>query len=207
MTDRKLPLGRHTSYPDKYAPTLLCPISRADSRAPLGLSGDLPFGGVDIWNAWELTWLGAGGLPAVATAEIDVPADSPNIVESKSLKLYLNSFAMSSFSSPAEVAEIIAGDLSVCAGRDTRVVLSPLASTEARCVSRLAGTCLDTMQVACSDWEVDASLLQADHETIVAEDLHTHLLRSLCPVTSQPDIPLRIAGFAQARPPGLRRLR
>lgn len=188
MKDRKLTLGQHTSYPDKYAPTLLCPIARADSRKPLGLSGDLPFGGVDLWNAWELTWLGAGGLPAVATAEIYVPADSPNIVESKSLKLYLNSFAMSSFSSPAEVAETIAADLSVCAGRDTSVVVLPLASTEAQCVSRLAGTCLDTMQVACTDWEVDASLLQSDRKTIVSEDLHTHLLRSLCPVTSQPDI-------------------
>lgn len=188
VNDRKLPLGRHTSYPDKYAPTLLCPIARADSRGPLGLSGDLPFAGVDIWNAWELTWLGAGGLPAVATAEIRVPADSPGIVESKSLKLYLNSFAMSSFSSPAEVAETIARDLSVCVGRDTRVVVLPLVGTEARCVSRLAGTSLDALPVACNDWEVNASLLQADRETIVAEDLHTHLLRSLCPVTSQPDI-------------------
>jgi len=188
VKDHKLPLGRDTSYPDKYAPTLLCPISRADSRVPLGLSGDLPFGGVDIWNAWDLTWLDAGGLPAAATAEIYVPADSPNIVESKSMKLYLSSFAMSSFSSPAEVAETIARDLSVCAGRNIKVVVLPLASTEARCVSRLAGTCLDTMQVACSNWEVDASLLQADRETTVSEDLHTHLLRGLCPVTSQPDI-------------------
>lgn len=188
VKDRKLLLGQPTSYPDKYAPTLLCPISRADSRRPLGLSGELPFVGVDIWNAWELTWLGEGGRPAVATAEISVPADSPNIVESKSLKLYLNSFAMSRFSSPAEVAETIAGDLSVCAGRDTRVVVLPLVSTEARYVSRLAGVCLDTMQVACTDWDVNASLLKSDRKTIVAEDLHTHLLRSLCPVTSQPDI-------------------
>jgi len=188
VKDRKLPLGRHTGYPDKYAPEVLCAISRADSREPLGLCGDLPFAGVDIWNAWELTWLGAGGLPTVATAEIFVPADSPSIIESKSLKLYLNSFAMSSFSSAIEVAQTIARDLSVCAGRDTRVVVLPLISTEARCVSRLAGTCLDTMQVACTDWEVAANLLQADRETIVTEDLHTHLLRSLCPVTSQPDI-------------------
>jgi len=188
VKDGKLPLGQHTSYPDTYAPTLLCPIARGDGRGPLGLSADLPFSGVDIWNAWELTWLGEDGLPAVATAEISVPADSPNIVESKSLKLYLNSFAMSRFSSPAEVAETIAGDLSDCAGQDTRVILLPLMSSEARCVSRLAGACLDSMPVACTDWEVDASLLKSDRKTIVAEDLHTHLLRSLCPVTSQPDI-------------------
>lgn len=188
LKNRTLPLGQPTDYSDKYAPQLLCPIPRADSRARLGLSDDLPFYGRDIWNAWELSWLGATGRPSVATAEIIVPADSPNIIESKSLKLYLNSFAMSTFSSSAEVAETVARDLSACTGKETTVLVMPIQDTEARRVSRLAGSCLDSLPVTCSEWDVDANLLRADKHTIVVEDLHTHLLRSLCPVTSQPDI-------------------
>ncbi|MGI9247753.1 MAG: NADPH-dependent 7-cyano-7-deazaguanine reductase QueF [Woeseiaceae bacterium] len=188
MKDHKLPLGQDSRYPHKYAPEVLFPISRTDSRASLGLSGDLPFRGVDIWNAWELTWLGTGSLPAVATAEILIPADSPNIIESKSLKLYLNSFSMSQFSSSARVAETIAKDVSACTGSHVAVNILPVTSTEARQVSRLAGTCLDSLAVTCSNWDVDATLLLADSHTIVEEDLHTHLLRSLCPVTSQPDV-------------------
>lgn len=188
MKDKKLPLGRPTSYPDSYSPEQLYAIPRKDSRLPLGLSAALPFSGADTWNAWELTWLGGSGQPAVATAEIEVPADSPNIIESKSLKLYLNSFAMSHFSSAAEVAETIASDLGACAGRDVRVVVSPVVTTEGRHVSRMAGFCLDTLDVPCETWRVDAKLLHADPETTVSEDLYTHLLRSLCPVTAQPDI-------------------
>ena len=101
MKHGKIPLGRDTAYPDNYTPELLFPIPRSKAREPLGLSGELPFTGVDFWNAWELTWLSGAGQPEIATAEIVVPADSPNIVESKSLKLYLNSFAMSRFSSRA----------------------------------------------------------------------------------------------------------
>lgn len=188
MKDRKLPLGEDTGYPHNYAPDLLFPIARAESREALGLLGELPFRGVDIWNAWELTWLGEGDLPAIATAEIVVPADSPHIVESKSLKLYLNSFAMSRFATPADAEATIASDLSACVGCDVRVIVSPLASTESRPVSRLAGTCLDAMDVSCKEWHVKPDLLRADSHTIVTEDLHSHLLRSLCPVTSQPDI-------------------
>ncbi|MDH5456021.1 MAG: NADPH-dependent 7-cyano-7-deazaguanine reductase QueF, partial [Gammaproteobacteria bacterium] len=103
-----LPLGRKTDYPQKYAPHVLHPIARADSRAGLGLGEPLPFSGLDTWNAWELTWLDPKGLPRVATAEIRVPADSTNIVESKSLKLYLGSFAMSTFDDETAVADCIA---------------------------------------------------------------------------------------------------
>lgn len=187
MKQGKIPLGQDSDYPDNYAPGLLCAISRAAAREPMGLSTKLPFTGADIWNAWELTWLTGTGRPAIATAEIVVPAGSPNIVESKSLKLYLNSFAMSRFSSEAEVAEILRRDLGACVGSTLIVRVLPIVATEAHCVSRLAGTCLDSMAVDCDTWEVDAGLLRADSGSIVTEDLHTHLLRSLCPVTSQPD--------------------
>ena len=187
MKDDKLPLGRDTGYPDKYAPEELCAISRAENRDALGLSAELPFSGADVWNAWELSWLGEGNLPAVATAEIVVPADSPRMVESKSLKLYLNSFSMSRFWSPAEIAETISTDVGNCTGSRVDVTITPIADSEARKASRLAGDCLDSLSVRCAQWDVDAELLLADEKTIVTEDLHTHLLRSLCPVTSQPD--------------------
>ena len=188
MKETNLPLGRETDYPHKYAPELLCPISRRETRIPLGLEDELPFTGVDIWNAWELTWLGPGNVPRVATVEIHVPADSPNIVESKSLKLYLNSFAMSSFASETVVAETIARDLAPCVGAPAKVSVLPVSGTESRQAARLAGTCLDDLEISCTDWEVNADLLQADPLTVVTEDLHSHLLRSLCPVTAQPDI-------------------
>lgn len=188
MKQRKIPLGRDTDYPDNYAPSLLCPIPRADARGPLGISEQPPFFGADIWNAWELSWLGVSGRPAIATAEIVVPADSPNIVESKSLKLYLNSFAMSQFPSDVEVAATLRKDLIACVGSPVTVTVMPIVATEARPTSRLAGTCLDSLDVGCTDWEVNADLLHADSGHVVGEDVHTHLLRSLCPVTGQPDI-------------------
>ncbi len=188
MNEMNLPLGRETDYPQKYAPEVLCPIARSESRVPLELGDELPFSGVDIWNAWELTWLGPGDLPGVATAEIHVPADSPCIVESKSFKLYLNSFAMSSFDSETAVAEAIARDLAPCVGAPVKVSVLPVSGTEARQPARLAGTCLDDLEVTCSDWDVNADLLQADPSDVITEDLHSHLLRSLCPVTAQPDI-------------------
>ena len=187
LSHGKLPLGRDSGYPQKYAPEALCPIARADSRSRLGISAELPFSGVDIWNAWELTWLGAGRKPVAATAEILVPADSPNIIESKSLKLYLNSFAMTNIDSADDIARIIATDLGVCADTPVTVRIDPITHTEGRSVSRLAGRCLDTLDVSCDDWDVNADLLSADSADTVGEDLYTHLLRSLCPVTDQPD--------------------
>ena len=188
MNAKNLPLGRDTDYPQKYAPALLCPISRAESRAPLGLAEPLPFAGCDIWCAWELTWLGPGDLPRVATAEIRVPADSPNIVESKSLKLYLGSFAMSRCASESAVTTTITDDLAACVGAPVTVRLSPVAHADDQRIAQMAGTCLDEATVSCTDWEVNPDLLSADASRVVTESLHTHLLRSLCPVTSQPDI-------------------
>lgn len=187
MTDAKLPLGQPTDYADQYDPELLYPIARSDSRQMLDIDA-LPFQGTDIWNAWELTWLSESGLPMVATAEIRIPAESTNLIESKSLKLYLNSFAMSACPQPDEVRDRIERDLSQCAGGAVTVALQTPQQASASRVSELAGDCLDSLAVNCSVFDVDAELLRADKQSIVEESLHTHLLRSLCPVTAQPDM-------------------
>ena len=187
MTDRTLPLGRETAYPNKYQPDLLFPIARSESRESY-LSGELPFDGADIWNAWELTWLKPAGLPVVATAQITIPADSPNLIESKSLKLYLNSFAMSQFKDAKEVQGRIAEDLASCLGANISVQIQMLDEIPSSAVSRLPGLCLDTLPAAPTSWEPDPTLLKIDSGTSIEEDLHSHLLRSLCPVTGQPDI-------------------
>lgn len=181
------PLGKQTDYPDTYTPGLLFAIPRARSREPLGIGDRLPFHGVDLWNAWELTWLSPGGRPCVATAEIRVPADSPNIVESKSLKLYLNSFAMTSFASIADVSRTISADIGASVGAGVDVELATPAETEGRGTAVLPGTLLDNLDIACDATEVDPALLSSDPSDLVRESLHTHLLRSLCPVTAQPD--------------------
>ncbi len=189
MTDNTAPLGRNTDYPDQYTPELLFAIARSASREACGIS-EPPFRGTDIWNAWELTWLNLRGLPVVATAEIRVPASTPKLIESKSLKRYLNSFAMSRYGAPDAVAERISADLSQCAEGRVRVCIALPGDGEAAAntLSTLPGVCLDTLPVTCSSNGADATLLAADPGTRVAEDVHTHLLRSLCPVTGQPDI-------------------
>jgi 7-cyano-7-deazaguanine reductase len=183
----ELPLGISTTHPEEYSPASLRSIPRKDSRARLGLPDALPFDGVDIWNAWELTWLNSNGQPQVATAELRVPADSPGIVESKSMKLYLGSFAMSRYPNAAEVRELIASDVGDCVGSPITVRLDALTATEGRCSQRMPGVPLDRHETDCNAWDVDADLLTADRESIVTEELFSDLLRSLCPVTGQPD--------------------
>jgi len=191
VTNHKLPLGQETDYPNKYQPDVLFAIPRSEGRQSIIASmpdGKLPFHGIDIWNAWELTWLGPGDMPVVAIAEIAIPADSPNLIESKSLKLYLGSFAMSQFDSPDSVGDAITKDLSACACGPVEVSIARVTDTEANAAFRLPGTCLDSLSVSCNTWDVDPTLLKSDSTTEVHEELYSHLLRSLCPVTAQPDI-------------------
>ena len=195
----KSPLGTTTDYPQHYSPEQLFGIARAENRATLGLATAMPFHGVDIWNAWELTWLASNGLPQVACVEVQVPADSPQIVESKSLKLYLGSFTMTEFASEGAVADALRNDIGACVGTDVEIRLVRPDTFSTANIGILAGDCLDDSSVACDTWQVDAGLLrlerrlenkaakQADDQPIVAETLHSHLLRSLCPVTGQPD--------------------
>ena len=206
MTDES-PLGRQSTYLEQYSPGLLYAIARTGNREALGLGDDLPFHGTDIWNAWELTWLDNDGLPQVGTAEIRVPASSPNIIESKSLKLYLNSFAMTGCASTSDVAEMIEQDLSDAAGVDVAVQVQRPSETDASSVAQLPGDSLDDRQIGCDAYEVDAALLQANADDVVTESLHSHLLRSLCPVTSQPDTGSVLVSYSGPRidPAGLLR--
>jgi len=189
------PLGRASDYPDTYTPELLHPLARAEGRKALGLaaadgrkpgSGRLPFRGADLWTAWELSWLDQRGRPVVAVLSISVPADSPFLVESKSLKLYLNSFSMSRFKSAREVTRRIRTDLEDATGGLVVVTLMPAKLKSTGSIQRLPGRCIDYEAIDCKHYEVDPTLLSHDADD-VAESLHSHVLRSLCPVTGQPD--------------------
>ncbi|MGH8083744.1 MAG: NADPH-dependent 7-cyano-7-deazaguanine reductase QueF [Lysobacter sp.] len=189
-----LPLGRHVDYPREYDPALLFPIARALGRHQIGLADDaLPFIGHDRWHAYELGWLDRLGKPRVATATLTVPADSPNLVESKSLKLYLNSFNASRFDSDAQVRERITADLSRVAGAPVAVAFG-LPGFDAQGAdgqgTDAPGTAesIDDLPVAIDHYGPPrADFLQADADDIVEQTLSSALLKSNCPVTGQPD--------------------
>lgn len=188
MDWQKLPLGRETGYEASYNPRLLCPIPRAISRAQLGIVSDaLPFFGEDEWWGFELSWLNARGLPQVAVARFGFPAQSPAMVESKSFKLYLNSFNQTRFDSREAVAESLQRDLSLACGAEATVVLFDVEDA-ALGVMKPEGLCLDRLDIEVSVYQPDAALLKpAAGGDRVSETLYSHLLRSNCPVTGQPD--------------------
>ena len=182
------PLGKDTVYTGRYDPRLLFPIARADQRAQIGVAELLPFHGVDIWNAYELSWLDLRGKPEVAIAEFRVPASSPHIIESKSLKLYLNSFAGERIADAGTLTATLRHDLSAAAGAVIGVQLGTVAARAQR-FTDLDGHLLDGQQLDVDDYgPPQADFLQADHAgAAIAESLVSHLLRSNCPVTGQPD--------------------
>jgi len=184
----KTPLGEPTDYPAEYSPQVLFAVPRTEARKALDLGAELPFHGEDVWNAWELTWLELSGKPHVATAVITVPADSLNIVESKSLKLYLNSFAMSRYASKEEVAAIVATDLSDLTGSAVAVDITSASESSSDRIVDLPGDCIDDLDVQIEASDIDADTLNTVGKESVDEELHSHLLRSNCPVTHQPDM-------------------
>ncbi|MBD7987381.1 NADPH-dependent 7-cyano-7-deazaguanine reductase QueF [Luteimonas sp. Sa2BVA3] len=187
----ELPLGREVAYPRAYDPSLLFPIPRAQGRAALWLGGGaLPFAGHDRWHAYELSWLDGRGKPVVETATFLVPADSPHLVESKSLKLYLNSLNRSRFDSRDEVRARIGADLSAAAGVPVTVDfgLPPVDAGDGAMPGAPVPVSLDGLDVACDEYDApNPALLSADDGEVVDEVLHSALLKSNCPVTGQPD--------------------
>ncbi|HLV17669.1 MAG TPA: NADPH-dependent 7-cyano-7-deazaguanine reductase QueF [Pseudomonas sp.] len=183
------PLGKSSQYVDQYSPALLFPIPRAPQWQALGLdAGRLPFQGVDYWTGYELSWLLPSGKPVVAIGEFAVPADSPNIIESKSFKLYLNSLNQSVFADVQALTATLERDLSAVAGAPVTVRVRGLDEVSEEGVARLPGECIDDLDVEIGHYEQpQPELLRCDPDRVVEACLHSHLLRSNCPVTGQPD--------------------
>ncbi|MBG4725116.1 NADPH-dependent 7-cyano-7-deazaguanine reductase QueF [Pseudomonas aeruginosa] len=183
------PLGKTSEYVSSYTPSLLFPISRTAKWAELGLSAEtLPYRGVDIWNCYELSWLTPAGKPVVAIGEFSIPADSPNIIESKSFKLYLNSLNQSAFDSREALRAVLQKDLSAAAGAPVGVRRRSLDEVAEEGIGRLPGRCIDELDIAVDGYEQPRpELLRCDAGRIVEEQLYSHLLKSNCPVTGQPD--------------------
>ncbi len=179
-----VPLGQATPYVSEYDPTQLCAVPRANRWQ--AAYAERPFSGCDIWNAYEISWLNPRGLPQVAVAEFRVPCDSANIIESKSFKLYLNSFNLSRFGSADEVRTHMIRDLSACAGAAVSVELQPLSTAAGAVFHTLPGTCIDDQDIEIDRYQPSPGLLSVG-KTEVSEQLHSHLLKSNCPVTGQPD--------------------
>ena len=187
-TPEHSPLGKTSAYIAEYDPSLLFPIERSGKREEIGITGDLPFHGVDIWNAYELSWLNAKGKPIVAMGEFFIPADSPRLIESKSFKLYLNSFNQTKFDSVREAADRMTTDLSKAAGAEVRVTLVPLSQMgHSADIASLPGQCIDELDIETDQYQTDPGLLARASDEVVHEVLHSHLLKSNCLVTGQPD--------------------
>ncbi|ANF58630.1 NADPH-dependent 7-cyano-7-deazaguanine reductase QueF [Halotalea alkalilenta] len=182
------PLGHASSYPERYDAGLLFPIPRAANRVGLGLApgAALPFVGLDQWQAFELSWLDPRGKPVVRLARFTVPANSPNLIESKSWKLYLNGFNQMRHAHEAEVAALLHRDLSQAAGAQVEVALFGV-DDPALATVRLPGSCIDGFDVEIEDYSPNPALLRCVEDEVVEETLHSHLLKSNCPVTGQPD--------------------
>ena len=193
-TPEQSQLGKSSSYVDQYDAALLFPIARRSKRDEIGLTGTLPFFGADLWTAYELSWLNPRGKPQLALARITVPAESTHIVESKSVKLYLNSFNNSVFSDAAAVQTRLREDLSAAIWQDGAVMSSIGVQLvlpqdfDKEPVHELDGLNLDRLDLECSHYQPAPELLTAQsNEAPVTETLTSQLLKSNCLVTGQPD--------------------
>ena len=181
-------LGKDVHYVGQYDASLLFPISRADKREEIGIAEPLPFSGVDIWNAYEFSWLDARGKPKVALIEFRVPVTSPNIIESKSFKLYLNSYMQTRFADTEVMRQQMARDLSQAAGAHVSVMLVTVNAVAGAEIDVLEGTLIDDLPIDINSYgPPNANYLSTDSEIITDEILISHLLKSNCPVTGQPD--------------------
>ena len=187
-TPEQSQLGKVSSYVDQYDASLLFPIPRADKRAELGLLDAPPFFGADMWTLYELSWLNLRGKPQVALAQVTVPCESPNIVESKSLKLYLNSFNNSRFADAREVRERIRADVSAATGAGIGIKTIGPEMFDREPIHEMDGLSIDRLDVECLHFTPAPELLFAEFDELpVTETLTSSLLKSNCLVTGQPD--------------------
>ena len=182
------PLGQATEYPTAFAPDLLFSIPRMQSRLGLAIDSELPFYGYDRWTAYELSWLNPKGKPEMRVAEFVIDAASPSIVESKSFKLYLNSFNQTIFANEQAVVEQLRKDLSAGFGASVEVDLFELEDISGRLrIEAIDGQCLDTLDVDIAHYEPQTKLLQTAQEHVENHLVCSHLLKTNCPITDQPD--------------------
>jgi len=188
----KLTLGKTTEYVSEYTPNLLQAVPRSLNRDDLALDQSrLPFTGEDVWYGYELSWLNKKGKPVVAVAEFRFACTSPNLVESKSFKLYLNSFNQTRFSSTEEVKQLLCEDLSKTAQSPAAVTLFEVERCPALNIVEKSSEviCIDEQDISIDSYQYNAELLslQRNSSTQVAEQLVSHLLKSNCLITNQPD--------------------
>ena len=188
MIEKNSELGKKSAYNATYDPCCLFPIPRTGKRLEIGVDpAKPPFRGFDLWNHYEVSWLNEKGKPVVAMAEICYDCNSPNIIESKSLKLYFNSLNNTLFNNQTDVEQTIQNDLSIRVGADVSVVIHSLTNRDDLILqARFAGECIDDLDVTCSVYTVEPDFLNTSSE-IVEEVLCSDLLKSNCLVTYQPD--------------------
>ncbi|MGY4677552.1 NADPH-dependent 7-cyano-7-deazaguanine reductase QueF [Pasteurella sp. P03HT] len=184
-----LKLGQQTQYSTNYDRSLLQAVPRQLNRDGLGITHTQPFTlGADIWTAYEISWLNPKGVPQVAIADIEIDFNSENLIESKSFKLYLNSFNQTQFDSFSAVQAILQRDLADCAKGKVKVTLHPLSKYQHEPITELTGECLDNLDIEIHDYTFNADVLAGCcHENQVEEYLVSHLLKSNCLITNQPD--------------------
>ncbi|WP_317177689.1 NADPH-dependent 7-cyano-7-deazaguanine reductase QueF [Pectobacterium sp. HCp5_1] len=185
-----LTLGKPTPYHDRYDAALLQPVPRSLNRDPLGIYPDsLPFHGADIWTLYELSWLNNRGVPQVAVGEMHLNAESLNLIESKSFKLYLNSFNQTAFDSWESARATLAKDLAHCAQGDVSITLFKLSELEGQPIAGLTGECIDDQDIQIDSYDFNADYLATNEQDapVVEETLVSHLLKSNCLITHQPD--------------------
>ncbi len=181
-----LSLGKSVSYTENYTPSLLQAVPRTMNREPLGIADTQPFHGIDIWNGYELSWLNPKGKPQVAILRADVDGGSENLIESKSFKLYLNSFNQSRFNSIEEVRHTLESDLTACANGQVRVSVYPMQALAEFDTQPMPGECIDDADIDVESYSPQPNMLATSEEQ-VSETLCSHLLKSNCLITSQPD--------------------
>jgi 7-cyano-7-deazaguanine reductase len=179
-------LGQASRYISQYDPSLLELFPRLEKRREIGIEESLPFFGEDIWNAYEISWRNSRGKPMVALGECRIPCNSPNLIESKSFKLYLNSFNQSVYESLTQVSEIISKDLSKACGAPVSVMLTEPKDYLDSLYMGLPGKSIDGLDIDCTHYQPSPDLLQT-HPKQVTEMLTSDLLKSNCLVTGQPD--------------------
>ncbi len=180
------PLGKPATYSGNYRADLLFPIARAPFRESLGITDQPPFYGYDLWNAYEFSWLNPKGKPISAIAQFVWPCGSPNIIESKSFKLYLNSFHQTRFDSLEAVSFTLEQDLGNCVQAPVMLEVAPLTGIHSCELGHLNGICLDTLDIEVDQYSVNPELLAVEGE-IVTEALYSDLFKSNCLGTGQPD--------------------